>query len=215
MNTYAKILEAIRHYDIEKAIAMLEANIREESAKKSGTRSIQKVIESMIKHADTNAQPRFAECHVENGKYFFLDGHRAFRTDSNLGYREAEEGARFKGLDRFFDNANCNDVLTFSKQDLQTFIKIDGIKRNRPGNPFLILSQNGNVYGFNPFFLLDYIDFTGKGEAIASRPNAPIMDENKTALVLPVNVRGVTIEQYYNFRNRVFGDAIPTVEKTA
>lgn len=213
MNSYAKILEEVRRYNTSEVIRMLEENIREESAKKNKTQGKLTIIKNMLKNSVAEWS-NYNKCHTDNGHYYFLDGHRMFRATDNMGYPEAEEHERLKNLDKFFDSTDYDDRLTFSKQEIQTYIKIDGLKRRNPGKPFFILSDKGFLYGFNPFFLLDYIDYTGQESALVKNPINPMMDTEKTALVLPVNVRNISMDQFYNWRSRVFGEAIPnTAEK--
>lgn len=51
MYSYAKILETCKEYKYSEVIAMLENNIREESAKKNKTSSTLTIIKNMIKYS--------------------------------------------------------------------------------------------------------------------------------------------------------------------
>ena len=124
MNGYASILQAIKNCDLEKAISMLESNIREEAAHAAGNVKPLKIISTMMKHAN-NTCASMQKAHVENGNYYFIDGHRIFKAESDLGFAHAEEYERFKDIARFFTDTekNAEDSLTFSKAEIQAFIK--------------------------------------------------------------------------------------------
>lgn len=205
MNTYSSILAAIKDNNNYKAIQLLQENIREESARAAGkaTTNKYKVVKTLMKNADTKTRPLFSKAHFENGYFSFIDGYRIFRSESDFGFEHADENERFKNIDRLFNNPIFDDTLTLNRAEIQAFIKIEHLTRKGAKKPFLLQGKSGDIYGFNPFYLLDYMDFTGEDIALAYNPKNPITNADKTALILPIN-HGLSKDDFIAWRARYF-----------
>lgn len=216
MNAYTTILDAVKKFDYEKAAALLEANIREENARNAGKKAVSrlKIISNMMKSADSY-NTGFKKAHNFGDINLFTDGYRIFTSDSDFGFDHAEPHELFK-LNDMIKNVmrDVSDKIILNREEIQLYIKLERFTRARyeRTKPFYLKSENGNIYAFNPFYLLDFIDFTGDDTALAISPKNPIIDENGSALVLPVN-HGFNIEAFNSWRDRYFGS--DTALKTA
>lgn len=217
MNNSAKILETMKkeieaagiytgHQGsfFEKTTALLLENIREEEASKKGTKKPVKIIEKMMKAADVN-RPMFKAAHKYSGGYGFLDGYRIFFAEESFGFTEAEPHCSFN-IDQLLKSADTSDykTLAIDAAELKYYIKAaKPTKRGAKYTPYMIKTEAG-IIGFNPFFLLDLIDYSGTNTIKYTAVNAPVMSDNNKALLLPVNCRHITDEDFEKWREKWF-----------
>lgn len=216
MNSNSKILETMRKeiesaeiytgYQgsfFEKTFSLLLENIREEEATKKGNKKPVKIIEKMIKGSD--GREMFKTAHKWEQGFGFLDGHRIFFADDNMGFPEAEEHQSFK-LDDFMKSAKEPSFVNqdINVEELRYYIKVaKPTRRGETYKPFMIETRFGFM-GFNPVYLLDLIEYSGTNTIKYSAVNAPIFSYNEKALLLPVNVRNVDREIFNSWRANWF-----------
>jgi len=212
-----KEIEATERYTgyaglFEKTIEMLRANIREEAASKKGAKKPYKIIEKMIKDADTNIRPAFGQAHPSSYGYGFIDGHRIFLTDDLMGYEVAEMPFN---IDQMMTPSIKEAIhnITIDVAELKYYIKV--VRASGRGelryNPYLFLTPDG-MAAINPVYLLDLIEYSGSNVIKYNSRRAPIIAENNTALLLPVN-HNKEIEDYYKWRVKWFNEDILTAIK--
>lgn len=218
MNTNTKILETLEKEIAEntrytgyeglfsKTIEMLRANIREETATKSGAKKPYKIIEKMLKSEQCKNNNMMQKAHKYNDKYGFLDGHRLFITDNDMGYEVADQEHTFR-IEQLYNGIDTYDmaVIEIDIAEVRYFAKVaKGGKWESP-KPYIIRTPDGFA-GFNPNYLIDLIDFSGSNKIKYIKRNAPIHSENMNALLLPVNVRDFTEAEYQEYRAKWFSE---------
>lgn len=175
----------------EKVLEMLKANLREESAAKIGNKKGYKIVESMIKKADTDVQPNFGKAHPYGDRFAFLDGHRIFVSDTDLGYEISEKPYRVENM---FPVVELTPI-TIDYEELNYFIKL-WAKMKKP----YIFKVGEKVIGVNPRYLKDVIDYSGSTTILVCAENtgrSPIYAEDKSCMTLPVNIKDVNYEEWY------------------
>jgi len=221
MNTNTKILETLEKEIAEntrytgyeglfsKTIEMLRANIREETATKSGSKKPYKIIEAMLKTAkkDQPSRELFQKAHEYGNKYGFLDGYRLFLSEDNMGYESVNVANGAFKVDQLF-NVNDYDFTTLEidAAELKYFAKITKTRSKWDKIPYIIKTPDGYV-GYNPFFLIDLIEYTGSNKIRYQKRTAPIYSDNMMALLLPVNCRDMQTEaDYQEYREKWFSE---------
>ena len=210
MNTNTKILETLEAGNIEKTIELLRQNIREETATKSGAKKPYKIIETMLKTAKKDNPNRlFQVAHAYNGKYGFLDGYRLFLSDDTFGYDIAGDNSDIQPfkIEPLF-NVNDYDLTTIEidTAELRYFSKVAKKGRYEKQAPYIIRTPDGFA-GYNPFYLLDLIEYTGSNKIRYQKRNAPIYSEDMNALLLPINCWDMETEaDYQEYRSKWFND---------
>ena len=210
MNTNTKLLETLEAGNIEKTIELLRQNIREETATKSGAKKPYKIIEKMLKDIGKNNPNRlFQVAHAYNGKYGFLDGYRLFLSEDTFGYDIAGVNSDIQPfkIDPLY-KVNDYDLTTIEidTAELRYFSKVAKKGRYEKQTPYIIRTPDGFA-GYNPFYLLDLIEYTGSNKIRYQRRNAPIYSEDMQALLLPVNCRDMQTEADYNeYRAKWFNE---------
>lgn len=192
--TNEKMLEVLRKGNLKELENALIENIREEVEKGKGTKksdlSIIKRICEFEKRYNNN---RWAYYHpfTYNGiKYkAFLQGYYVIASQNDFGYPVAEnpfEIAKMLNLD--------NDLkLEVNMNDLKLFIKTNSKKDRKP---YIIsyTDTKGNIQkiGFNPYYLIDALNFNDTNIILINTPKNPAFIENEEkktlALVLPVKI---------------------------
>ena len=210
MNTNTKLLETLEAGNIEKTIELLRQNLREETATKSGAKKPYKIIEKMLKDIGKNNPNRlFQVAHTYNGKYGFLDGYRLFLSDDTYGYDIAGVNSDiqpFKIEPLFNVNDYDFETLEIDTAELRYFAKITKTRSKWDKVPYIIKTPDGYA-GFNPYFLIDLIDYTGSNKIRYQKRTAPIYSDNMQALLLPVNCRDMQTEADYNeYRAKWFNE---------
>ena len=167
-------------------------NIREASNKAGKNKKPAAIIQAMIKKAKDN---RWEAAQAIPEGFAFLDGYRMFTVNDSLGYeivyhdKENENGRR--GFDCYSILKSCRAAeytpIEIDTADLKTFIKLNK-ETKYVKTPYIFKTPEGYA-GINPRFLLDLIEFSGSNTILYNKKNAPIMNTEKTALVLPVNLK--------------------------
>lgn len=218
MNSYEKILATLEGEQFgkacEKTIAMLRENIREQEAAKKGNKKPVKIIEKMIKDAakDSPWQKMFQAAHKYTGGYAFLDGHRIFFTDTPEGFDLAEDHNKFN-VDDFLKSANNADYTPI-KIDIAEVRYLIKVTKKSDRIPYIIRTADGFA-GFNPYFLLDLLEFSGVDTILYTGRKAPIFSENRKALALPINLAWATDKdadiKYNEYRNKWYNDGFVVI----
>lgn len=214
MNSYSKILEAVRSWKTSEAIKLLEENIREEQANKnfmkgSNEKKQFSIISRLMKENEKsyNTGYRFNKAQEQENGFIFTDGHRAFINSSCLGYEIAQKPEAFN-LKPLFDELNqYNKTVAIDINQLKTFIAIRGYKRSQKATmkPFLVQTENGEIIGFNPFYALECIEYSGNNVFKYNNAKSPLYALNNSCLFLPVYVNQSTIN-YQSWYKEVFGE---------
>ena len=215
MTTYVKLLELMNAGNYEGARAALRANIREESAKKSGNANKQKILEAVMKENAKNPNKLLCKANAQkDGSFAILNSWRIFFADTPCGFdveteRPFDASAILAGSTTYSGNMEpfC-DRISFDRAQVDLFIKFNNIKRStRQPAPFFVKSENDKIYAFNPIGILDFIDYSGSEVALANGPKAPIVAENKSAVLLPICRAGVeTCEEYDEWIKKTFSE---------
>lgn len=200
MYNYAEILREAEGYNFEKVKDMLRQNIREEGARSAGRQGQQKIIDRMIKENKNGANPILTKAQAQDdGRFAFTNGMVLYICDTDFGY-EVETERAFKATRLMNDvNHNCKDSATLDKAEIQTFIKLNGLRRNGVKNKgYVVKTDKGQYIGFNPYFLIDFIDFTGSVKILVDTPKTPAKSDVMDAIVLPVNLSENYNDERYN-----------------
>ena len=209
MNTNEKLLELAYKIDAEGGThggsyaALLDAlreNIQELDAKKAGTAKPLKIIKKMIKSNQKNYINRFlGYIKLDPDHFAFLDGHRVFISNSDLGYSEDENAAGLANtLKRALEHGNATEEIEISLTEVKEQLARN--KANKDKLHPLIKQLEGYKIGLNPEFLKDCFEFSGSLKFIyEKRVNvhgcnvSPLfqVDEsnNVISMLLPVNVQ--------------------------
>lgn len=198
MYSYTKMLQTLNEGKFGDLKEMLEANIREEAATKNGNKKPLTIIASMFKSIKNVENMYNKAIPMKDGRFAFIDGHRIFIADTDMGYNERNYFQLDQMFDTLFDREVDVDVIA-----LKQFIAIHkGDKKGRGYNPvpFIIECEDGFKIGVNPRYLKDAIDFSGITKLkftksmgnIQKQPLFFVDDNDKViAVVLPVNIRDV------------------------
>ena len=199
MYSNTKLYQELNKGNIEKTKEMLLDNIREESSSKNGTKKPFTVVQNMFKKLDKADFERFGNKAIpmKDGRFGFIDGHRVFIADSDLGYTDR---ADFK-LEQALQSVNDFDrEVEIDVTELKKFIAVvKAEKRNKweSPKPYIIEMADGYMIGANPNFLKDAIDYSGitKIRFVKSYGNiqkTPLYfidnENNIIAVVLPVYI---------------------------
>lgn len=168
-------------------------NIRLEALKTQGTKSSDiSIIKRITKEVKIN--PLFGKTHTfsyDGIDYFgFLEGHYILASENNFGYEIASDAEKFKINTMINYSMFCNTEVEIDMADLKTACKLT--KRSSP--EFYIINVENQEIGFNPFFLLDALQFNDTNIVIIDlkRQYSPIMIQNKNkktiGMVLPVRL---------------------------
>lgn len=183
------MLEAVMKYDLTAVEEMLKANLREETASARGSRKGYKIVESMIKK--TNERPEFKMAHKFGDKFAFLDGHRLFVADNDLGYENAV--VPFNVANMFPKSTEDFTEVEIDYSELTYFIKVWGKKLK----PYFFKAGN-KIIGINPKYLKDAIDYSGSNKILVMGKKTPIYTSDMKCIVLPVNQEVDYSEWYKN-----------------
>ena len=204
MYNYTEILREAEGYNFDKVKEMLRQNIREEGARSAGRQGQQKIIDRLMKDNKNGANKALTKAQAQDdGRFAFTDGKILFICDTDFGY-EVETERAFK-TDRLMQDVNANicDSATLDKAEIQTFIKLAGLRRNGVKNKaYIVKTDKGQYMGYNPFYLIDFIDFTGSAKILVDTPIRPAKSDVMDAIVLPANIRekAMNDENYQKWR---------------
>lgn len=182
---------------LEKLEAGITENIREEIVKKSGgKKSDLSIVKNITKIGDKKKDIRWNHYHPfrYNGIEYkaFLEGHYILAGQSDFGYEEAEKP--FEIIKMIPDDAFDGIKIHIDMNDLKLFSKTE--KRSeygdcKHGKPYIIETDQIRI-GFNPFYLLDTLEFNETDIIYISKPKAPAFVKNDKKLtfgmVLPINL---------------------------
>lgn len=200
MYNYTEILREAEGYNFDRVKEMLRQNIREEGARSAGRQGQQKIIDRLMKENKNGANKALTKAQAQDdGRFAFTNGIVLYICDANFGY-EAETERAFKAGRLMQDiNNNISDSATLDKAEIQTFIKINGLRRNGVKNKaYVVKTDKGQYIGFNPYFLIDFIDFTGSAKILVDTPKRPAKSDAMDAIVLPVNLAENYDNERYN-----------------
>lgn len=203
MYSYTKLLEVLNAGDIKKVKEMLEANIREEAAKKSGNRKPLTIINSMMKAIKNQDKMYNKTKELEDGRFAFIDGHRVFIADTDLGFEHTGENELTVIND--FLKMDFDSEIEVDMQDVKERIALN--KANKISEPYVI-KVDDYVVAMNPKFVKDLVDYTGNTTLryakktnhehhCQSNPLFSIDENGKVvAVILPVYISNAWQEQH-------------------
>ena len=177
--------------------ALLE-NIREEIAKKSGCKkSDLSIIKNITKVGDKTQDERWNHYHsfTYNGIDYkgFLEGHYMLASQFDFGYEQVENPININSL--IPDDAFNTLEIHIDINDLKLFTKT--VKRSdygsfKMGKPYIIENENIKI-GFNPYYLLDALNFNETNIIYVKNHVSPAFMKNDTkktlGFVLPVYLK--------------------------
>ena len=192
--TNKRMLEVLRNGNLKELEMALIENIRAEVEKGKGSKksdlSIIKRICDFEKGYNDN---RWAYYHpfTYNGVEYkaFLQGYYIIAGQNDFGYPVAENPFKIAEMLKL-----DNDIdIEVDLNDLKLFIKTSNKKDKKP-YIMTYADKNGEEkrIGFNPYYLIDALQFNETNTIWISTPKKPAFIENEEkktlALVLPVNI---------------------------
>lgn len=205
MKSYNDILKKLEAFEYEEAKEMLRCNIREEAAKSKGHTSASKykIIERVMKNNKDNHNKILSKASLQDdGRYVFLESWRLFFSDDSYGY-DVEKEHPFRASE--FLKSDYSDSATLDLDEITRYIKIKGYKRTSAHpDPYMFKTDKGTIMTFNPYGLLDLIDYSGCNKVLCNGKKHPIISENKLAVVLPV-INNDDEYSYEKWHERIFG----------
>ena len=188
------MLEVLRKGNLKELEVALIENIREEVEKGKGNKkSDLSIIKRICEFEKGYNDNRWAFYHpfTYNGVDYkaFLQGHYIIASQNDFGYPVAETPFKIAEMLKLDNDFN----LEVDMKDLKLFIKTNSKKDKKP---YIIsyIDTNGNMQkiGFNPYYLIDALQFNETTTILISTPKKPAFIENKEkktlALILPVNI---------------------------
>jgi hypothetical protein len=192
--TNEKMLEVLRKGNLKELEVALIENIREEVEKGKGNKkSDLSIIKRICEFEKGYNDNRWACYHpfTHNGIEYkgFLQGHYIIASQNDFGYPVAETPFKIAEMLKLDNDFN----LEVDMKDLKIFIKTNSKKDKKP---YIIsyIDTKGEIQkiGFNPYYLIDALQFNETTTILISTPKKPAFIENKgkktLALVLPVNI---------------------------
>jgi hypothetical protein len=192
--TNEKMLEVLRKGNLKELEVALIENIREEVEKGKGNKkSDLSIIKRICEFEKGYNDNRWACYHpfTHNGIEYkgFLQGHYIIASQNDFGYPVAETPFKIAEMLKLDNDFN----LEVDMKDLKIFIKTNSKKDKKP---YIIsyIDTKGNIQkiGFNPYYLIDALQFNETTTILISTPKKPAFIENKEkktlALILPVNL---------------------------
>jgi hypothetical protein len=192
--TNEKMLELLRKGNLKELEVALIENIREEVEKGKGNKkSDLSIIKRICEFEKGYNDNRWACYHpfTHNGIEYkgFLQGHYIIASQNDFGYPVAETPFKIAEMLKLDNDFN----LEVDMKDLKIFIKTNSKKDKKP---YIIsyIDTKGNIQkiGFNPYYLIDALQFNETTTILISTPKKPAFIENKEkktlALILPVNL---------------------------
>ena len=192
--TNEKMLEVLRKGNLKELEVALIENIREEiekgkNTKKSDLSIIKRICEFEKRYNDN----RWAFYHpfTYNGIEYkgFLQGHYIIASQNDFGYPVAENPFKIAEMLKLDNDFN----LEIDMNDLKLFIKTNS-KKDKKTYIISYIDAKGNIQkiGFNPYYLIDALQFNETTMILISTPKKPAFIENKgkktLAIVSPVNI---------------------------
>lgn len=170
-------------------------NIRIESLKNSGTKvSDISIIKRITKQE--KERPLFGKAHSfynDGNLYFgFTEGHYVVASGNDFEYPKAEEAEKMDMGKLFVQNYNRCDEIKVDITDLKVFSSTE--KRKCP-NPYILLDKEGVKHTFNPFYLLDVLQFNDTNiiEVELENSYCPAFVKNEAkntlGLLLPIRIK--------------------------
>lgn len=192
--TNEKMLEVLRKGNLKELEVALIENIREEVEKGKGSKkSDLSIIKRICEFEKGYNDNRWAYYHpfTYNGVDYkgFLQGHYIIASQNDFGYPVAETPFKIAEMLKLDNDFN----LEVDMNDLKLFIKTNSKKDKKP---YIIsyIDAKGNIQkiGFNPYYLIDALQFNETTMILISTPKKPAFIENKgkktLAIVLPVYI---------------------------
>jgi len=134
-----------------------EENIREEAAKKNGSKKPFTIINSMMKQKNVKEDGRFLNKAIplKDGRFAFVDGYRIFISETDLGF----SGRSDLEIDRILatEVPNFDSEVDIDLVKLKEFIALCKVNKDTK-KPYIIKVDNYYV-AFNPNFAKDLIDW--------------------------------------------------------
>ena len=192
MTTYERLLELLNDGDLKKLQDALKENIREEVEQGKGTKKKDDtIIKSIIKYDNKN-NPRISGYHNfnlnEDEMFGFTDGYRILASKNNFGYNKAENSLNISKM--ITSELQDGIEIEVDINDLKTFCKVH--KKDYKDNPYILEYEDNKRIGFNPFYLLDALDFCECNVIKVIKEIAPAWTENKDktkiSILLPIKL---------------------------
>ena len=192
--TNEKMLEVLRKGNLKELEVALIENIREEVEKGKGSKkSDLSIIKRICEFEKKYNNNRWACYHpfTHDGIEYkaFLQGHYIIASQNDFDYPVAETPFKIADMLKL-----DNDIsLEVDMNDLKLFIKTSNKKDKKP-YIMTYADKNGEEkrIGFNPYYLIDALQFNETTLLKIKNPKAPAFIENEEkktlALVLPVSI---------------------------
>ena len=192
--TNEKMLEILRKGNLKDLENALIENIRTEVEKGKNTKkSDLSIIKRICEFEKGYNNNRWSYYHpfAYNGIEYkgFLQGHYIIASQNDFGYPVAETPFKIAEVLKLDSDFN----LEVDMNDLKLFIKTNSKKDKKPYIiSYIDTKGNAQKIGFNPYYLIDALQFNETTTILISTPKKPAFIENKgkktLAIVLPVNI---------------------------
>jgi len=192
--TNEKMLELLKSEEYYKLEMALLENIRADVEKSKGSKASDlSIIKRITEYEKKMNNNRWAYYHPfnHNGIEYkaFLQGHYIIASTNDFGYPMVETPFKIAEMLKLDNDFN----LEVDMNDLKLFIKTNSKKDKKP---YIIsyIDEKGNIQriGFNPYYLIDALQFNETTTILISTPKKPAFIENKgkktLAIVLPVSI---------------------------
>lgn len=188
MYSYAKLLQTLNDEKYDELRKMLEENIREEAAKKNGNKKPFTIINSMMKQKNVKEDERFLNKAIpmKDGRFAFIDGHRVFISDTDLGYTDRSN----LEIDRLLatEIPNFDSEVDIDLVKLKEFIAL--CKANKDTKKPYIIKVDNYYVAFNPNFAKDLIDWANGNTKLKYQKHIAYNTNNQCNPLFSVNNEG-------------------------
>lgn len=193
MYSYVRLLQALNEYKLDELKEMLESNIREEAAKKSGNKKPFTIINSMMKKNKNSELMHNKAKELDDGRFAFIDEYRVFIADTDYGFVHMEKH-EIPVVNEFLKTEFDSEV-EINMEEVKAVIAFN--KANKTKDPYVI-KADGYIVGMSADYVKDLYDYTGNcklkfvkttdREAHCQKTPLFSVDENGKvlAVVLPV-----------------------------
>ena len=195
MYSYTDLLKNLNDGKVDKVKEMLTENIREEAVSKDNKKKPYTIIKNMFRDCKDDERMYNKAMPMQDGRFAFLDGHRVFVADTNMGYTDRGD----LQIEKILPTDNLDAELEIDVAELKQVVAIAKTEKKKYNPTPYIVEMDDYRVGMNPMFVKDLVDFTGNTklkfvkqtrDGIQTAPLFSFDDEGKmVACILPVYIR--------------------------
>lgn len=165
-------------------------DIRIETAKKNNPVKRVNLVKSIVKSAIKRSTS--VSYSYDNKYHAFCDGYRLYCLNDSFGY-EFDTNKIPLDVNKLYPKTSTSDsIINVDIIDLKTFIAENKIANKAScKNPYILMLDNGQKIGFNPQYLLEFIQIFDCNTIRCSRPVSPALIETDTewGILLPIRIK--------------------------